>query len=223
MAENSELVASGNRLLDLFRTPEVDLGILERGDVNDQPAIRRPSPGLIAAKNAALRQLLEDNTDREQARVLEGLAQKLGSTALNLSWVNLSGLRLNNLQLPYVNLRAAILNGTELKGANLRGADFSEALGRKMSLSGAYIIGANACGAVFQDVDLSSARAQNVDWTDADLTGANLSGALMVGSIFNQTSLARVNWRDGEVPILTDSTKINVVTSGGAIDQLLQD
>lgn len=221
MSESSAIIKAGDQVLELFTTSSIDLGALNNDGNNGDTPIQRPTSDLIVAKNELLRSLFEDNTDIEQAKVLESLAQHVGTTALNLSWVNLSGMRLNKLQLPYVNLRAAVLNGTQLIGANLRGIDFSEALGRNIDLTDSIITGANAVGAVFQGVDLTKSKAQNVDWTDADLTGAKLTNALMVGSFFTKASLARVSWEKNMAPIMLDSTSTGVVCDGPVKDLLI--
>ncbi len=216
-----ELAPQGDRALDLFRTQQVDMGVLE-GGAQDQPAIQRPAADLIQAKNLVLARLFEENADRPQAKVLEELAANLGTTAINLSWANLSGRKLNGLDLPYANLRAAILNGADLNGADLRGADLTEVLARRVRLSGAQLVGADARGAVFPGADLSNVRAQGVDWTDADLTGADISRTLFPGGVFNRTSLARATWRVDELPIFGDITvQGHIITSGGAIDGLI--
>ena len=81
-----------------------------------------------------------------------------------------------------VNLSGAYLMNTDLWGADLMNTDLSGANLRGVNLSGAYLSGADLSGANLMNTDLSGADLRDANLRGADLRDANLSGANLRGA-----------------------------------------
>jgi uncharacterized protein YjbI with pentapeptide repeats len=108
--------------------------------------------------------------------------KRLGVSATNLLYGDLSEAMLRGADLNGVNLNGANLRGTNLSGvtfgsfANLDGVNFSGAMLNGANFSLAHLGGADLRGADLRGADLQTAILVNTNLTDADLTGCRIYG-----------------------------------------------
>lgn len=99
---------------------------------------------------------------------------------LDLSRVDLRGLKLQYARLENANISSSALHDADLTGAMLKGAD----------LSGSCLVRANLRGASLEQANLDQA---NLDWADAN--DANFKGARLAGTKLENIDLSRTKLR----------------------------
>lgn len=103
---------------------------------------------------------------------------------LALSYMDLSALDLEGVKLIKADLRNANLTRTSLGGAYLRGTDLREA-----NLRGTYLKRADLVEANLTKADLTGANLKLTNLNGANLKGINLAGANLVGAILDENQV----------------------------------
>jgi uncharacterized protein YjbI with pentapeptide repeats len=127
-------------------------------------------------------------------------------TTIDISKLDLSGLKLDFIDFKATNLSFCDLSNTSLEGAtfdignlegaNMTGVNLAESSLRNVSMLGANLIGANLILANFEASDLTGAHLSN-----ANLTGVNMERTCLKGVSFENANLRNVNFKNADMRI----------------------
>jgi uncharacterized protein YjbI with pentapeptide repeats len=113
---------------------------------------------------------------------------------LDLSGLDLRGIRLSGLNLKGVNLRNTLLSDADLTGVNLNGSDLSHAVMNRV-----VAIGTSFENALMDGANLSDALASSASFRGAYLVGAWLHRIVAVDSCFDRSTLAAADFTDADL------------------------
>ena len=149
---------------------------------------------LSASQVGGLNRYIWNQSNLQNARLLEADLQNANLWAAELQGTDLSDAHLQGAELSVANLQGAHLSGAQLQGAHLseadmRGAHLSRADLRDAELPGADLDGADLSGADLHSADLSEASLQGANLSKAKLHDADLSRADLQGADLSEADL----------------------------------
>ncbi len=124
---------------------------------------------------------------------VDKLLNEVGSSKLNLSGRNLTGIDLSNFDLDNANLSDADLTLANLSGADLTKANLTKSLLVRANLNNARLRDADLTKADLREATLVNADLWGARLNQADLSYADLTKARVTVAYFNEANLTKAN------------------------------